>query len=152
MSIYFADRGSAEACQAHHALRHALSIRSHVPGPGQETAFSTRPRTPVTRGCPANIKRGVWGTASPQGREGVGRVLWAAPLKTKRGVWGGGLRTDQNPVRNCPGLQLGKILDRILIRSHQPSGQSLPKIGPGSPARGPEALLNSFKHHKVHRL
>ena len=40
-----------------------------------------------------------------------------------------------------PGPSARAVWDRFLVRSHSACGQHRPKTGPGSPVRGPEALL-----------
>jgi hypothetical protein len=52
------------------------------------------------------------------------------------------MRTDQNPAPNCPGRK--PIWNRNSARSLWASGHSRPKIGPGSPAEGPEALVSNL--------
>ncbi len=36
------------------------------------------------------------------------------------------------------------VWDWMLVRSHWASNQSLPKVGPACPARGPEALVSNL--------
>ena len=57
---------------------------------------------------------------------------------------GSPLRTDQKPVPNCRAFGPGN-LNPAFGPFESCSGQNQPNTGPGSPVRGPEALLRNRK-------
>ena len=68
---------------------------------------------------------------------------WVGERRGGLGV-GSPLRTDQKPVPNCWAFGPGN-LNSAFGPCESCSGQNRPKTGPGSPGRGPEALLRNRK-------